>query len=147
MNPHLRSPRRRWPGRLVNLAIVVVVVALAAATFVLSYSGVHTIAIQAGVSTRLARVYPGLFAGLLVIACVAGVMLRDARWWARCYAWLVIILVMAAGGAVDAVHAGASGGLAIFRARKAGFASRKSCCAGSRSQPSLIPCAMCCSRK
>ena len=105
MNVHLPAPRRKWPSRLVNLAVVVVVLALAAATFVLSYSGVHAIALQDGVSARLARVYPGLFDAVLVIACVAAVMLRDARWWARTYAWLVIIVVMAVVGAADAVHA------------------------------------------
>jgi Protein of unknown function (DUF2637) len=105
MNIHLPAPRRRWPARLVNLAVVVVVLALAAATFVLSYTGVHVIALQAGVSTRLARVYPATFDALLVIACVAAVILRDARWWIRSYAWLVIILVVAVVGAADAVHA------------------------------------------
>jgi Protein of unknown function (DUF2637) len=105
MNIHLSAPRRRWPARLVNLAVVVVVLALAAATFVLSYTGVHVIALQAGVSTRFARLYPATFDAVLVIACVAAVMLRDARWWVRAYAWLVIILVVAVVGAADAVHA------------------------------------------
>jgi hypothetical protein len=105
MNIHLPAPRRRWPARLVILAVVVVVLALAAATFVLSYTGVHVIALQAGVSTRLARLYPATFDAVLVIACVAAVMLRDARWWVRSYAWLVVILVVAVAGAADAVHA------------------------------------------
>jgi uncharacterized protein DUF2637 len=102
MNVH--SPaRRRWPGRLVILAVVVVVLALAAATFVLSYSGVHAIIAQAGVSARLARIYPGLFDALFIVACVAAVVLR--KWWALLYAWLVIILVVAVVGAANAVHA------------------------------------------
>jgi hypothetical protein len=105
MNIHLPSPRRRWPARLVNLVVVVVVLALAAATFVLSYAGVHVIALQAGVSTRFARIYPATFDAVLVIACVAAVMLRDARWWARAYAWLITLLVVAVVGAADAVHA------------------------------------------
>lgn len=105
MNVHFPAPRRKWPSLLVNLAVLVVVLALAAATFVLSYSGVHAIVLQAGVSARLARIYPGLFDAVFVIACVAAVMLRDARWWARWYAWLVIILVVAVVGAADAVHA------------------------------------------
>lgn len=104
MNVH--SPaRRRWPGRLVNLAVVVMVLALAAAAFVLSYSGVHAIVAQAGVSPRFVRIYPWLFDALFIVACVAAVVLRDTRWWARFYAWLVIILVVAVVGAADAVHA------------------------------------------
>lgn len=105
MNVHLPAPRRKWPARLANLAVVIVVLALAAATFVLSYTGVHVIALQAGVSPRLARIYPGVFDAVLVIACAAAVMLRYARWWARCYAWLAIIVVIGVVGAADAVHA------------------------------------------
>jgi len=105
MNVHFPAPQRTWPGRLVNLAVVVVVLALAAATFVLSYPGLHAIVLQAGVSDRLARIYPGLFDAVFAVACVAAVVLRDARWWARFYAWLVIILVVAVVGAADAVHA------------------------------------------
>ena len=78
---------------------------MAAATFVLSYAGVHAIVLQAGVSPRLARIYPGLFDAVFVIACVAAVMLRDARWWARWYAWLVIILMVVVVGAADVVYA------------------------------------------
>ena len=97
--------RRRWPGRLVNLAVAIAVLALAAATFVVSYSGVHAIVAQAGVSARFVRFYPWLFDALFVVACVAAVVLRDTRWWTRFYAWLVIILVVAVVGAADAVHA------------------------------------------
>jgi hypothetical protein len=105
MNVHFPARRRTWPSLLVNIVVVVVVVALAADAFVLSYSGVHAIVVQAGVSTRLARFYPALFDAVFVIACVAAVMMRGARWWALWYAWLVIILMVAVVGAADAVHA------------------------------------------
>jgi len=105
MNVHFPASQRTWPGRLLNLTVVIVVLAIAADTFVLSYPGVHAIVLQAGVSVRLARVYPGLFDALFVVACVAAVTLRGARWWARCYAWLVIVVVVAVVGATDAVHA------------------------------------------
>jgi hypothetical protein len=105
MNVHFPASQRTWPGRLLNLAVVIVVLAIAADTFVLSYPGVHAIVLQAGVSARLARIYPGLFDALFVVACVAAITLRGARWWVRCYAWLVIIVVVAVVGATDAVHA------------------------------------------
>src|SRR6266567_1853382 len=92
----ITETQRNWPRRLVNFAVTLVVLAVAAATFVLSYPGVHAIAIEGGVSTRLARVYPGIFDAVLVIACVAAIMLSGGRWWARCWAWLVIIVVLAA---------------------------------------------------
>jgi Protein of unknown function (DUF2637) len=105
MNVPFSAPRRNWPSLLLNLAVLVVVLAMAAATFVLSYSGVHAIVLQAGVSPRLARIYPGLFDAVFLIACVAAVVLRDARWWALAYAWLVIILVVLVVGAADVVYA------------------------------------------
>jgi hypothetical protein len=105
MNVDLAAPRGKWPGRLVNLAVVIIVLALAAATFMLSYSGVRAIAVQAGVSAQLARLYPGIFDAVFVIACVAVIALRDARWWTRAYAWLVIIVVVGVVGTADVVHA------------------------------------------
>jgi Protein of unknown function (DUF2637) len=99
------APRRNWLHRLVNFAVAVVVLAVAAGTFFLSYPAVHAIARQGGVSGQLARFYPGLFDAVLVIACVAAVMLRDARWWARGWAWLVAIVVLGAIGTADVLHA------------------------------------------
>jgi uncharacterized protein DUF2637 len=103
------APRRNWLNRLVNFAVAIVVLAVAAGTFFLSYPGVHAIALQGGVSTQLARFYPAVFDAVLVIACVAAVMLRDARWWARCWAWLVVIVLLAAIGATDVLHAASYG--------------------------------------
>jgi hypothetical protein len=105
MNVPFSAPRRNWPSLLLNLTVLVLVLAMAAATFVLSYPGVHAIVLQAGVSPRLARIYPGLFDAVFLIACVAAVMLRDARWWALLYAWLVIILMVLVVGAADVVYA------------------------------------------
>ena len=99
------APRSSWPRRLVNAAVALVVLAVAAAMFVFSYAGVHAIALQGGVSVQLARYYPGLFDAVLVIACVAAVTLRDARWWARCWAWLVVIVILAGIGTTDVLHA------------------------------------------
>jgi hypothetical protein len=99
------AQRRNWTRRLANVLVALVVIAVAAATFVFSYDGVHAIALFGGVSGQLARYYPGLFDAVLVIACVAAVMLRDGRWWARLWAWAVIILILAAIGATDVLHA------------------------------------------
>jgi hypothetical protein len=88
----------------VQLATVIVVAAVAAGAFILSYAGVHAIALQAGVSASLARFYPAVFDAVLVIACAAA-PLRGARWWTRFYTWAVIVLVVGALGAMDALHA------------------------------------------
>lgn len=105
MNVHFPVRRSRWPGRLVQLAVIIVVAAVAAATFMLSYAGVHAVALQAGVPRDLARYYPGILDAVLVIACAAAPVLRDARWWVRCYAWLAILVVVVVIGGIDAVHA------------------------------------------
>jgi hypothetical protein len=105
MNLPLPAPRRNWPGRLVNLAVALIVLAVAAGMFVFSYSGVRALALAAGMSAQLARLYPGLFDAVLVIACLAAIVFRDGRWWARCWAWLVIIIVLAAIGVTDVAHA------------------------------------------
>jgi hypothetical protein len=105
MNSPHPAPGRNWTRRLVNLLVALVVIAVAAATFVFSYNGVHAIALLGGVSTQLARYYPGLFDAVLVIACVAAVMLRDSRWWARLWAWLAIIVLLGAIGVTDVLHA------------------------------------------
>jgi hypothetical protein len=96
---------RNWARRLVNVLVALVVIAVAGATFVFSYDGVHAIALLGGVSNQLARYYPGLFDAVLVIACVAAVMLRDGRWWARLWAWLVIVILLGAIGTTDVLHA------------------------------------------
>jgi len=103
MNAPSPAPHQSWPARLVQLATIVVVTAVAAATFVLSYDGVHAIALESGVPKDLARFYPPVFDAVLVIACAA-VPLRT-RWLTRAYTWLVIVVVVGILGALDAVHA------------------------------------------
>lgn len=97
--------RRRWPRVLALTGVAVVLLAVAAATFTLSYDGIHVIALDAGVPDRLARYYPGLLDAALVIACLAAVMLRDGRWWDRGSAWLAIVGMVAVGGGANAIHA------------------------------------------
>lgn len=103
--PGSAAPGRDWARRLVNVLVALVVIAVAGATFVFSYAGVHAIAQIGGVSAQLARYYPGLFDAVLVIACVCVVVFRDGRRWARLWAWLVIIIVLAAIGTTDVLHA------------------------------------------
>jgi hypothetical protein len=92
--------------RLAALAAVVAgVVVLAAAAFVLSYEGIHQIALRAGVSPGLAKLYPVIFDVMLVIAAAAALALRGAGWWARCYAWGLLLILLAAVAIGNAVHA------------------------------------------
>jgi hypothetical protein len=80
------------------------VVVLAAAAFVLSYPGIHAVALHAGVSRPLARIYPVIFDAMLVIACSAVLSLRGAGLVSRCYAWLTLLVLLAAAAGADTLH-------------------------------------------
>ena len=98
-DPH---PRLRLAALI---AVIAGVILLAAAAFVLSYEGIHHLALRAGVSPRLARLYPVIFDAMLVIAGAAALALRGAGWWARGYAWFSLLLLLAAVAVGDAVYA------------------------------------------
>ena len=85
-------------------AVITGVVLLAVGAFLLSYAGIHEIALAAGVSPALAGLYPLIFDALLVIAGVAALALRDAGWWLRGYAWLSITILLAVVAVVEPVH-------------------------------------------
>ena len=63
------------------------------------------IALAAGVTASLARLYPVILDAVFVVACAAALTLRDARWWTRGYAWLSVLVTGALIGAADAYHA------------------------------------------
>jgi hypothetical protein len=103
-SPHPTDSHRGL--RLLALAAVAVgVLLLAAAAFVLSYAGIHVVALAAGVSPRLARIYPLIFDAMLVVACAAVLSLRGAGLPSRAYAWLSMLVLVAGAAAADAVHA------------------------------------------
>jgi len=107
-----RTARTQPPGnggralRLLGLAAVVAgVLLLAAGAFVLSYAGIHAVALSAGVSPRLARLYPMIFDAMLVVGCAAILSLRGAGLPSRCYAWLTMLVLLVAAAGADTVHA------------------------------------------
>jgi hypothetical protein len=101
-----QSPDGHGGLRLLALAAVALgVLLLAAAAFVLSYAGIHAVALAAGVSPRLARIYPLIFDAMLVVAGAAVLALRSAGLPSRSYAWLSMLALLAAAAAADALHA------------------------------------------
>lgn len=111
MSEHL-SARRAGGGeasrglRLAALiAVIVGVLVLAAAAFVLSYPGIHAIALQTGVSPSLARVYPLIIDAMLVVACAAVLSSRGAGLISRLFAWLSLLALLAVAATADALHA------------------------------------------
>jgi hypothetical protein len=94
-----------WALRLLAVAAVCLgVAALAAATFVLSYSAIRAVALQAGITPRLARGYPLLLDAMLVIVLAAVLALRGAGLPSRLLAWVTLLLVMAVAAGADALH-------------------------------------------
>jgi hypothetical protein len=87
------------------LAVCVGVAALAAATFVLSYPGIHAIALQAGISPRLARGYPLVLDAMLIVVLAAVLALRGAGLPSKVMAWLTLLAVLGAAAGADALHA------------------------------------------
>jgi hypothetical protein len=85
-------------------AVIAGVVLLAAAAFVLSYAGIHQIALRAGVSPELAKLYPVIFDAMLVVSGAAVLALRGADGWARAYAWSSLLLMLVAVAVGDALH-------------------------------------------
>jgi hypothetical protein len=90
---------------LATAAVSVGLAALAGGTFVLSYSGIHALALHAGVAPRFARGYPLLLDAMLVIALAAVLALREADWPSRLLAWATLLAVLAAAAGADALHA------------------------------------------
>ncbi len=107
--PAKRGARAGYPPPRLRVAaltaVIVGVLLLAAAAFVLSYSGIHQIALSSGVTPELARLYPAIFDAMLVIAGSAALTLRGASWWMRCYVWLSLLVLLGAVAGGDAVHA------------------------------------------
>lgn len=98
----------KGPGAARVLAVAAVcagVIALAAATFVLSYSGIHQLALQAGVTPRLARGYPLIIDIMLIIVLAAVLSLRGAGVPSKLFAWATLIVVLAAAASANALHA------------------------------------------
>ena len=93
---------------LAMIAVVGGVLVLAAAAFVLSYAGIHAIALTTGVSPALARLYPLIFDAMLVVAAAAILSLRGAGLLTRCYAWLSLLVLLCVAAWADALHATAA---------------------------------------
>jgi uncharacterized protein DUF2637 len=94
--------------RLLGLAAAATGLAgLTAAACVLSYSSIHHLATNAGVSSRLATVYPLAFDAVLVVAGCAVLALRGAGLPSRIYAWLCLLVLLGALATGGTLHAAA----------------------------------------
>ena len=104
MNGYRTTPSRRGFRIVALIAAIIGVLALAAAAFVLSYSGMRDVVLHAGVTMRLARIYPAMFDAVVVVAGVTALSLPRNRGWLRSYAWLAMLIVGASGALVAGVR-------------------------------------------
>jgi hypothetical protein len=101
-----RAERAPVVLRVLGMAAVCAgLAALAGGTFVLSYAGIHALALHAGIAPRLARGYPLLIDAMLVIVLAAVLALRGAELPSKLLAWSTLLAVLAAAAGADALHA------------------------------------------
>jgi len=86
-------------------AFCVGLAAVAVATCVLSYDGIHAVAQQGGLQARYARGYPLLIDALLIIVLAAVLALRGAGLPSRILSWLALLVLLSAAAAAEALHA------------------------------------------
>ncbi|MBV9794979.1 MAG: hypothetical protein JO016_13690 [Actinobacteria bacterium] len=98
--------QRRSVGRVLgHIAVAIVILAVIAAAFWLSYNPVRDIARDAGVAHYLVRIYPGILDAAFLVTCGCALLLRGARWWTRLFAWLSVLVTGALIAAADVYQA------------------------------------------
>jgi hypothetical protein len=108
LNGYRTTPSRRGFRIVALTAAIIGVLALAAAAFVLSYTGMRDTVLHAGVTPHLARIYPAIFDAVVVVAGVTALSLPRNRGLLRSYAWLAMLVAIAGVAAADALHATAT---------------------------------------
>src|SRR3954453_14309329 len=91
--------------RLLTATCGLGVVALAGATFVLSYDDLRTLAIHGGAARRRAFLYPGMIDGLVVVVILSILAARRSAWWSRALRWLLLLALVAGAGAAGVERA------------------------------------------
>jgi len=98
-----RPSYTRVQRRLLTALAGLVVAALAAGAYVLTYDVLRELALAGRVSRRWAPLYPAMADTLVALTILSLVVTRGARWWTRLLRW-ALLLVLAAGGAAASVQ-------------------------------------------
>ncbi|GAA2145648.1 hypothetical protein [Actinomadura napierensis] len=95
------SPAQR---RLLTATAGLVVAALAAGAYVLTYPVLRELALAGRASHRWAPVYPVMADALTAMTILALVVARNARWWTRLLRWALLLLLVAGAAAAAVQH-------------------------------------------
>ncbi len=90
-------------GRVTVAAVIAGVALLAAAAFVLSYPGIHALALAANSSKAVAWIYSPALDIALACAALTSVALRGASRPGRAYAWSAVVVTLAIEAGCDVV--------------------------------------------
>ena len=101
----MSDPGTVVPSRPALVAVGAGVALLAAAAFVLSYPGIHALALAANSSKPVAWIYPPALDIALACAALSAAALRGARRATRAYAWSALAVILAIAAACDVVAA------------------------------------------
>jgi len=89
------TPKRETFRALGLGAVAAGLLVLTATACVLSYPGVHELAVRVGLAAMPAKVYPVAIDAMLVVAAVSVLALRGAGLFSRLYSWLCLLVAVA----------------------------------------------------
>ncbi|WP_301176155.1 DUF2637 domain-containing protein [Actinomadura geliboluensis] len=99
-----RPAYSRGQRRLLTALAGLVVAALAAGAYVLTYAVLRELALAGGVSRRWAPLYPVMADTLVAMTILSLVVTRGARWWTRLLRWALLLALVAGGAALHVQH-------------------------------------------
>ncbi|WP_217920176.1 DUF2637 domain-containing protein [Actinomadura sp. BRA 177] len=94
----------RAQRRLLTALAGLVVAALAAGAYVLTYDVLRELALAGRVSRRWAPLYPAMADTLVALTILSLVVTRNARWWTRLLRWTLLLVLVAGGAAASVQH-------------------------------------------
>ncbi|NKZ06122.1 DUF2637 domain-containing protein [Actinomadura latina] len=94
----------RAQRRLLTALAGLLVAALAAGAYVLTYDVLRELALAGRVSRRWAPLYPAMADTLVAMTIMSLVVTRNARWWTRLLRWTLLLVLVAGGAAASVQH-------------------------------------------
>ncbi|MEU8347160.1 hypothetical protein AB0C74_36130 [Spirillospora sp. NPDC048832] len=99
-----RPAYSRGQRRLLTALAGLVVAALAAGAYVLTYGVLRELAVAGGAGRRWAPLYPVMADTLVAMTILSLVVTRGARWWTRLLRWTLLLALVAGGAALHVQH-------------------------------------------